>query len=193
MGARLLLRWMVDQAKVKAFVADCRRHVAGELRDDLYTRVLYSTDASLYQVMPHAVVIPRTIEDVIAAVALAAEYGLPVLPRGAGTSLAGQAVNEALIIDFTRHLDAIVEINPDERWVRVQPGVVVDDLNASLRPAQLAIRPRSGQQRPLDRRRDGRQQRHRQPLPALWHDGGSRSGDGGGAGRRIAARAAALG
>ncbi|MCO5180156.1 MAG: FAD-binding protein [Candidatus Promineofilum sp.] len=141
MGARLLLRWMVDQAKVKAFVADCRRHVAGELRDDLYTRVLYSTDASLYQVMPHAVVIPRTIEDVIAAVALAAEYGLPVLPRGAGTSLAGQAVNEALIIDFTRHLDAIVEINPDERWVRVQPGVVVDDLNASLRPHSLQFGP----------------------------------------------------
>ena len=125
---------MLDQTKVKGFVESCRPRIAGELRDDRYTRVLYSTDASLYQVMPHAVLIPRTADDVIAAVALAAEFELPVLPRGAGTSLAGQAVNEALIIDFTRHLDAIVAINLDELWVRVQPGVVVDDLNAALRP-----------------------------------------------------------
>ncbi|MBP6786393.1 MAG: FAD-binding protein [Candidatus Promineofilum sp.] len=126
---------------MKAFVEDCRPRIAGELCADLYTRVLYSTDASLYQVMPHAVVIPRTADDVIAALSLAAEYGLPVLPRGAGTSLAGQAVNEAVIIDFTRHLDGIVEINADERWVRVQPGVVVDDLNAALRPHGLQFGP----------------------------------------------------
>ncbi len=74
---------MFDQAKVKAFVADCRSRVAGELRDDQYTRVLYSTDASLYQAMPHAVLIPRTADDVIAAMSLAAEFGLPVLGPGA--------------------------------------------------------------------------------------------------------------
>ena len=132
---------MFDQAKVEAFVEHCRPRVAGELRDDRYTRVLYSTDASLYQALPHAVLIPRTADDVMVAVALAAEFGLPVLPRGAGTSLAGQAVNEALILDFTRHLDAIVEINPGERWVRVQPGVVVDDLNAALRPHGVQFGP----------------------------------------------------
>ena len=122
-------------------MARCRKHIAGDLRDDIYSRVLYSTDASLYQVMPHAVLIPRSVEDVIAAVSLAAEFHIPVLPRGAGTSLAGQAVNEALVIDFTRHLDTIVEINAEERWVRAQPGVVLDTLNAALRPYALQFGP----------------------------------------------------
>ena len=110
--------------KMADFTAACRL-IAGDLRDDLYTRVLYSTDASLYQAMPHAVLIPRSVEDIIAAMSLAAEYRIPVLARAAGTSLAGQAVNEALVIDFSRHLDAVVEISPDERWARVQPGVVL--------------------------------------------------------------------
>lgn len=127
--------------KLRAFGVDCRRRVAGELRDDLYSRVLYSTDASLYQLMPHAVLIPRVAEDVIAAMALAAEYGLPVLPRAAGTSLAGQAVNEALVIDFSRHLDAVVAIDPEARRATVQPGVVLDHLNAALRPHGLRFGP----------------------------------------------------
>src|SRR5690606_24082097 len=127
--------------RLRAFAADCRRRVAGELRDDLYTRVLYSTDASLYQLMPHAVLIPRVAEDVIAAMALAAEYDLPVLPRAAGTSLAGQAVNEALVIDFSRHLDAVVAVDPEARRAIVQPGVVLDALNATLRPHGLRFGP----------------------------------------------------
>ena len=127
--------------KMADFMAACRGQVAGDLRDDLYTRVLYSTDASLYQAMPHAVLIPRSAEDVIAAVSLAADYRIPVLARAAGTSLAGQAVNEALVIDFSRHLDAVVEINPQERWARVQPGVVLDDLNAALRSHALQFGP----------------------------------------------------
>ena len=108
---------------------------------DSYSRVLYSTDASLYQLMPHAVVIPRTADDVAATVALAAAHGLPVLARAAGTSLAGQAVNEAVIIDFSRYLDAILEINPEEKWARVQPGAVLDDLNRALRPHRLQFGP----------------------------------------------------
>lgn len=127
--------------RVSSFIAACDGRITGDLRADEYTRMLYSTDASLYQLMPHAVLIPRTSEDVITAVSLAAEHGLPVLPRAAGTSLAGQAVNEALVIDFSRHLDAIVEINPDERWARVQPGVVLDHLNAALRPHALQFGP----------------------------------------------------
>ena len=130
---------MVD--RLADFTAECRRRVTGELRDDLTTRVLYSTDASLYQLMPLAVLIPRTTEDVIAAVALAAAYGLPVLPRAAGTSLAGQAVNEALVIDFSRHLDAILAIDPAARTARVQPGVVLDDLDVALRPFGLQFGP----------------------------------------------------
>jgi len=132
---------MTQTTKLAEFMAICRKRVAGELRDDPYSRMFYSTDASLYQIMPYAVLIPRTAEDVVAAVATAAEFGVPVLARGAGTSLAGQAVNEALIIDFTRHLDQVVEVNAEERWARVQPGVVVDDLNAALRPLGLQFGP----------------------------------------------------
>lgn len=132
---------MPENAKLADFVAECRRRITGTVRDDLYTRVLYSTDASLYQLMPHAVVVPRTAEDVRIAVTLAAERMIPILPRGAGTSLAGQAVNEAVVIDFSRYLDAVVTINPDERWARVQPGVVVDELNAALRPHGLQFGP----------------------------------------------------
>lgn len=132
---------MVENTRLAEFTVRCRKQVAGDLRDDRYSRVLYSTDASLYQVMPHAVLIPRSVDDVIAAVSLAAEFHIPVLPRGAGTSLAGQAVNEALVIDFTRHLNTIMEINVEERWVRAQPGVVLDTLNASLRPHALQFGP----------------------------------------------------
>ena len=132
---------MITDEKVAAFAAVCRREVAGELRTDDLSRALYSTDASLYQLMPHAVLIPRTADDVTAAVALAAAHGIPVLARAAGTSLAGQAVNEALVIDFTRHLDRIIAIDPAARRATVQPGVVLDDLNAALRPHGLQFGP----------------------------------------------------
>ena len=132
---------MMTDEKLAAFAAACRREVAGELRTDKLSRVLYSTDASLYQLLPHAVLIPRTADDVIAAVALAAAHGIPVLARAAGTSLAGQAVNEALVIDFTRHLDRIIAIDPAARRATVQPGVVLDDLNAALRPYALQFGP----------------------------------------------------
>ncbi|HRE29190.1 MAG TPA: FAD-binding oxidoreductase, partial [Anaerolineales bacterium] len=100
-----------------------RGAVQGDVRTDAVSRVLYSTDASIYQVEPYGVLIPRTVDDVRAAVTLAAEHGVPVLARGGGTSLAGQAVNAALVIDATRHLDKVVEINREERWVRAQPGI----------------------------------------------------------------------
>ncbi len=123
------------------FLEELRAAVDGDLRTDQISRVLYSTDASIYQVMPHAVLIPKTIDDVVTAVTLAAAHNVPILPRTAGSSLAGQAVNEALIIDFTRHLDHILEFNAEERWVRVQPGVVLDSLNAYLRPHGLQFGP----------------------------------------------------
>ena len=123
------------------FLAELRRHIAGELRTDEYNRMLYSTDASIYQVKPHGVLIPKTAADVHAAVELSAKYQVPILPRTAGSSLAGQAVNEALIIDFTRHLDQILEVNKEEQWVRVQPGIVLDQLNLDLRPHGLQFGP----------------------------------------------------
>ncbi|MEM7330693.1 MAG: FAD-linked oxidase C-terminal domain-containing protein, partial [Chloroflexota bacterium] len=104
-------------------------------------RILYSTDASLYQVMPYGVLLPRTMEDVQAAVELAAKYKVPILPRAGGSSLAGQATNEALIIDFTKHLNRVVEINAAEQWVRVQPGLVLDVLNRQLQAVGLKFGP----------------------------------------------------
>ena len=123
------------------FIAELTPRIAGTLRTDDYSRLLYSTDASIYQVMPHGVLIPKTVEDVHAAVECAANYKIPILPRTAGSSLAGQTVNTALVIDFSRHLNEIVEINPDERWVRVQPGRVLDELNYALAPHNLQFGP----------------------------------------------------
>ena len=127
--------------KLYDFLAELQRSVSGDLRTDEYSRILYSTDASIYQVNPHGVLIPKTAADVHAAVELSAKYKVPILPRTAGSSLAGQAVNEALVIDFTRHLDQILEVNKEEQWVRVQPGIVLDQLNLDLRPYGLQFGP----------------------------------------------------
>jgi FAD/FMN-containing dehydrogenase/Fe-S oxidoreductase len=132
---------MAQAQAIQDFLHDLQKRVAGDLRSDDYSRILYSTDASIYQVMPYAVLIPQTMEDVHAAVELAAQYRLPILPRTAGSSLAGQAVNEALVIDMSRHLDRILEVNTEEHWVRVQPGVVLDELNLYLKPMGLKFGP----------------------------------------------------
>ena len=116
------------------FLNELRPRISGDLRTDDYNKVLYSTDSSIFQVMPFGVLMPKTMEDVHAAVELAAKYRIPLLPRTGGSSLAGQAVNAALVVDFTKHLDDILEINPEEQWVRVQPGRVLDELNIELAP-----------------------------------------------------------
>lgn len=100
---------------------------------DVVTRALYATDASLYQVMPLAVLLPKSTDDLHLAMEEALRRDIPILPRGGGSSLAGQTVNEALVIDFSRHLDRVLEFNEEERWVRSEPGIVVDRLNAFLR------------------------------------------------------------
>src|SRR5574341_2220059 len=96
------------------FIYELHTYFSGEIRDDLGSRVLYSSDASMYQLEPLGVAIPRTQDDLQAAVELAAKYKIPILPRGSGTSLAGQAIGNSLILDCSRWLDKIVEINPDE-------------------------------------------------------------------------------
>ena len=116
------------------FLSALRKQVNGALRTDTYSKILYSTDASIYQAMPYGVLIPESDEQVHAAVELAAQYAIPILPRTGGSSLAGQTVNEALVIDMTRHLDQLLEVNTKEKWVRVQPGMVLDQLNIELRP-----------------------------------------------------------
>src|SRR5687768_15011892 len=111
------------------FINELRKHFAGAIREDLASRILYSTDASIYQMEPLGVVFPKTQDDLQAAVELAAKYKVPILPRGAGTSLAGQAIGSALILDCSRWLDNILEINPDEHYAIVEPGVVLSNLN----------------------------------------------------------------
>jgi FAD/FMN-containing dehydrogenase/Fe-S oxidoreductase len=120
---------------------DLRRAGVGDVRFDPASRILYSTDASIYQVEPVGVVIPRTQEEIPATVAVCRQHGVPVLPRGAGTSLAGQTIGSAVIVDTSKHLNRIVRVNPEERWVRCQPGVVLDHLNAALRPHGLMLGP----------------------------------------------------
>lgn len=127
--------------KLSDFWAELRRTVQGAVKNDAVSRTLYSTDASIYQVQPLGVFFPRAADDIQAAMTVAAKYRVPVLVRGAGTSLAGQAVNEALIIDASRHMTEIVDINREEKWARVQPGVILDHLNARLAPLGLKYGP----------------------------------------------------
>ncbi|WP_237109896.1 FAD-binding and (Fe-S)-binding domain-containing protein [Nonomuraea sp. MG754425] len=113
--------------------------IAGDVRDDPYTRHLYSSDASMYAIEPLAVAFPRDADDVPALVVACGELGVPLLPRGAGTSLAGQTVGAAVIVDFSRHMNRILEI--DGKTARVQPGVVQDQLNRAARRHGLMFGP----------------------------------------------------
>ncbi|HEX6069228.1 MAG TPA: FAD-binding and (Fe-S)-binding domain-containing protein [Longimicrobiaceae bacterium] len=106
-----------------------RERIRGEVRFDPHSRLLYSTDASLYQLMPVGVVIPRDVEDVEHAVRLAAEAEVPVVPRGGGTSLAGQSIGAALLLDFGKYMNRVLSIDPDRRVAVVEPGLRLDRLN----------------------------------------------------------------
>lgn len=118
-----------------------RQAVSGAVRFDATSRLLYSTDASNYQIEPLGVVIPRDAADVAAAVSVCAQAGVPVLARGAGSSLSGQAIGRAVILDCSTHLNQIEAVDVEARWVRVQPGVVINTLNAYLRPFGLMLGP----------------------------------------------------
>jgi FAD/FMN-containing dehydrogenase/Fe-S oxidoreductase len=113
---------------------DLRRSLRGEVRFDKLTRQLYSTDASMYQIEPLGVVHPVDEADLHAVVELAGKHAMPVLPRGGGTSLAGQCVGRAVMMDLATHMHGVLELNTEEGWARVQPGVVQDSLNAYLAP-----------------------------------------------------------
>jgi FAD/FMN-containing dehydrogenase/Fe-S oxidoreductase len=124
-------------------VADLSERVDGDVRFDSYSRELYATDASAYEVTPIGVVFPTDTDDVSAVMGYCAERGIPVLPRGGGTSLAGQSVNEAVVLDFTRYMDALLDVDPEgeEPTARAQPGAVLGELNAELAPHGLKFAP----------------------------------------------------
>src|SRR3954451_12865911 len=123
------------RANSSALAARLRKELDAEVLFDRASRARYSTDASIYQVEPIGIVVPRNEDAARAAIAIAAEQGVPLLPRGAGSSQCGQAVGEALIIDHTKYLNRVLEVD-GERAV-VQPGVVLDHLNAALRAKGL--------------------------------------------------------
>ncbi|HET6467679.1 MAG TPA: FAD-binding oxidoreductase, partial [Geminicoccaceae bacterium] len=112
-----------------ALAARLRRELEGGVLFHPFDRGRYATDASLYQVEPIGVVLPRSEEDVLRTREIAAEWGVPLLPRGGGTSQAGQTVGEALVVDHSRHLNRVLEFDPEARTVWVEPGIVLDDLN----------------------------------------------------------------
>src|SRR5712692_8393994 len=118
-----------------------RRSVSGEVRFDDGSRALYATDGSNYRQVPIGVVLPRNAADVIAAVALCRQFGAPLLCRGGGTSLAGQCCNVAVILDFSKYMAGILEVDPVRRIARVQPGVILDHLRAAAEKHQLTFAP----------------------------------------------------
>jgi len=122
-------------------VAALSERVHGEVRFDTYSKELYATDASAYEVTPIGVVFPHSTEDVAEVVSYCAEHGIPVLPRGGGTSLAGQTVNEAVVLDFTDTMDDVLDIDPKGETARAQPGAILGELNAELEPHGLKFAP----------------------------------------------------
>ncbi|MEM7614784.1 MAG: FAD-binding protein, partial [Pseudomonadota bacterium] len=113
------------------------RRVEGEVMSDAFSRGRYATDASFYQMMPRAVLAPKSEDDIAAAIDIARTHGVPILPRGAGTSQCGQTVNNALVLDNTIHFNQILELDVDARRCIVRPGIVLDDLNRALKPLGL--------------------------------------------------------
>jgi FAD/FMN-containing dehydrogenase len=105
--------------------------------DDVFSRGRYATDASIYQIMPRAVVVPKTAQDVTNTIAIAREEGATVLPRGGGTSQCGQTVNDSIVIDTTKHLNRLLELDVENRTCLVEPGIVLDELNRQLKPHGL--------------------------------------------------------
>ena len=117
------------------------RDLEGEVRFDALSRALYSTDASNYQIMPSGVVIPRHRDDIVKTVRACAEHGVPLVARGGGTALSGQGLCRGLIVDLSKYMHRILEVNTVEKWAWVEPGVVLDELNLALAPDGLHFPP----------------------------------------------------
>jgi FAD/FMN-containing dehydrogenase/Fe-S oxidoreductase len=115
--------------------------ISGEVRFDRLSRALYSTDASVYQIVPLGVVLPKTEADIIAAIKTCARFGVPLTSRGGGTSQAGQCIGAGIVLDCSKYFNTILQINPAERWARAQPGCVLDDVNAAAKAHGLQFAP----------------------------------------------------
>src|SRR5271168_4619420 len=138
---------VIDRSRLPAFEpralydALTRAISTHDVRYDRLSRALYATDASVYQIVPLMVAFPASVDDVGAAMRVCAQFGVPITARGGGTSQAGQSIGPGVILDCSRRLDRIIEINAQERWVRVEPGCVLDELNRALKPYGLLFAP----------------------------------------------------
>ena len=131
----------MDENKLPAVFEELRVSFSGDLHlDDLWKK-MYATDASAYREIPLGVACPRSTEDIRTLISFANKYAVPLIPRTAGTSLAGQVVGNGLIVDVSRYMTSILEINAEEHWVIVQPGVILDELNKTLEPYGLFFGP----------------------------------------------------
>ncbi|WP_282693310.1 FAD-binding and (Fe-S)-binding domain-containing protein [Streptomyces sp. CC208A] len=137
-----VVRGRAPRVDARGLEAALRARVAGEVRFDDGSRATYATDASNYRQVPIGVVLPHTVEDGVAAVAVCHEFGAPLLSRGGGTSLAGQCCNTAVVLDWSKYCHRVTEVDPERRRCRVEPGIVLDDLNRSLAPHRLQYGPR---------------------------------------------------
>src|SRR5689334_3701349 len=124
-----------------ALEGELRKQLEGEVRFDPVSRALYSTDASVYKIRPLGVVIPKTRADIVRVVDICGRYRCPITMRGGGTSQAGQAIGEGIQIDTSKYYNRVLEVNAEERWARVEPGIVLDELNAHLAPLGLRFAP----------------------------------------------------
>jgi len=124
-----------------SLVSDLQRSVSGEVRFDAGSRALYATDGSNYRQPPIGVVIPRTVEDVVGAIAVCRSHGVPIFGRGGGTSLAGQCCNAAVCVDMSKYLNHVLEIDPERRRGRVQPGTILDDFRHAAEAHGLTFGP----------------------------------------------------
>ncbi len=131
----------VRRVDVEALRAALTHEVDGEVRFDRVSRALYSTDASVYRIEPLAVVVPRTRDAVVRAVGVCRRFRCPITMRGGGTSQSGQTIGEGVVIDLSKYVNALLEVNAAGRWARVEPGIVLDELNAKLRPHGLRFAP----------------------------------------------------
>src|SRR3954466_10563621 len=122
-----------SSAADSALAARLAGAITGDVFFDAFNRGRYATDASFYQILPLGVVIPRTMDEALRTLAIAADAGRIVTPRGGGTSQCGQTVNEGLVVDFSRHLNRILSLDAENRTCVVEPGIVLDDLNRQLK------------------------------------------------------------
>ena len=126
---------------MKVELQQLAKTIEGDFYDSQMAKALYATDASVYRALPLAVVLPKHVNDIKHLVQFANAHNVSLIPRAAGTSLAGQCVGDGIVVDISKYMNEILEINPEERWIRVQPGIVRDQLNAFLKPYGLFFGP----------------------------------------------------